>query len=348
MVTEKKTTSGVARAAQSPRTVTTRSTTRESGVPTGVPAGDVNNDNRVGEPASTGVEVRSDGGNSLSATPTLASSSPSPTSSTITTTQQSGNVLPIIASREPGNIAVPRRSPSPDWPVSPFGLKYADDIMERVRLLTHMEDKSSNRYGLTKIPRGSTWGSRDASLDDVLCHDGRPVITFLVGEVESASFTNEIGDPLKFIRIAIKPMYHSDVVAAHRMLRQHSHNVHRVEEFQIGIVEAGRRQSRRTRNSRNTTAYEFKYVYDASSRYGPKATMPQLTTRDIGYRDLVLVECKFIRFRADADTGKATYFISEWTSWRARFDIVSICRLQESGDDLESDGPSDNDDIPVV
>ncbi|KAI0355619.1 hypothetical protein OH77DRAFT_299828 [Trametes cingulata] len=347
MGTEKKAASGTARVTPISRTVTTRSSSASS----------TGRDNESGNTVSTsaaatdntGADLSSQSVSGLSSTSTLDSSASSPTPPTVPAAQQAAAVPVVVASQGRAiTVANGKRSPSPDWPISPFGLKYADDLMERVRLLTHMEDRSSNHYGLTKIPRGSNWGPRDESLDDVLCYDGRPVITFLVGEVESVSFTNEIGDPLKFIRIAVKPMYHADVVAAHRMLRQHCHNIHRSEELQIGIVEAGRRQSRRTRNSRNTTAYEFKYVYDASARYGPKATMPQLTVRDIGYRDLVLVECKFVRFRADSDTGKATYFASEWTSWRARFDIASICRLQESGDDLESEGPSDNDDIPIV
>ena len=74
--------------------------------------------------------------------------------------------------------------------------------------------------------------------------------------------------------------------------------------------------------------------------------MPSLSAREIGYRDLVLVECKLVRFRVDAETGKAIYN-SEWISWRARLDIISVCRLQMGDDDVESDGMEDED-VPVV
>lgn len=86
--------------------------------------------------------------------------------------------------------------------------------------MTNLYDAKSNRFGLTRIPKGATWGEEDEKLDDVLCADGRPVIALIIGEVDNASFFNEIGQPLKFVRISVQPMYHADVVMAHKMIKQ--------------------------------------------------------------------------------------------------------------------------------
>ncbi len=134
-----------------------------------------------------------------------------------------------------------------------------------------MTDAPSNRYGLTQLPRTSKWGPRDDKLDDVLCHDGRPLVTFLIGEVETASFFNEVDQPQKFVRVAVKPMFHADVATGHRIIRTLSANIKKgicccllplvaypdfvmflAEELQIGILEAGKRQTRRVKSSRNT------------------------------------------------------------------------------------------------
>ncbi|KAH9899676.1 hypothetical protein C8Q73DRAFT_638868, partial [Cubamyces lactineus] len=238
------------------------------------------------------------------------------------------------------------RSPSPEWPVSPFGFKYTEQMLERIRVLSRMCDEKSNRFGFTRAPKALRWGLQQSGQDDVLCHNGRPVIFFLVGEVENASFYDEHSIPLKYVRIAVKPMYHADLVAAHDLLKAYCHNVKKRDDLQPGIVEAARRQAKRTRTSKATEAYEFKHAYDASEQYGPKSSMPSLSVREIGYRDLVLVECKLVRFRVDAETGKAIYN-SEWISWRARLDIISVCRLQMGDDDVESDGMEDED-VPVV
>ncbi len=92
-----------------------------------------------------------------------------------------------------------------------------------------MADAPSNRYGLTRIPRSAKWGARDDKLDDVLCNDGRPIVTFLIGEVETASFFNELDQPQKFVRVAVKPMYHVDVAAGHRIIRSLSVNIKKGE-----------------------------------------------------------------------------------------------------------------------
>ncbi|EIW58455.1 uncharacterized protein TRAVEDRAFT_20460 [Trametes versicolor FP-101664 SS1] len=217
-----------------------------------------------------------------------------------------------------------KRAPSPEWPTSPFGLDYPDELLDRVRNLSTMADAASNRYGLTRLPRSAKWGPRDDKLDDVLCNDGKPIVTFILGEVENASFFNELEQPQKFVRVAVKPMFHADVATGHRIIRSLAANVKKAEELQVGIIEAGRRQTRRVKSSRNTVPYEFARVYDASERYGPKSIMRKLSAKDIGYRDLVLVECKIVRFRADSETGKAQYFLTEWGSWRVRFDIHVI------------------------
>lgn len=95
-------------------------------------------------------------------------------------------------------------------------------------------------------------------------------------------------------------------------------------------------------------AYEFRHTFDASDQYGPKSIMPKIQIRDLGYRDLVLLECKIVRFRVNAETGKASYSAKSWSSWRVRFDIVSVCRLYECGDDEVSDDPADDEAVPVV
>ncbi len=88
-----------------------------------------------------------------------------------------------------------------------------------------MADAPSNRYGLTRIPRAARWGPQDDKLDDILCNDGRPIVTFIIGEVDNASFYNELDQPQKFARIAVKPMYHADVNAGHRLIRTLASNV---------------------------------------------------------------------------------------------------------------------------
>ncbi len=86
--------------------------------------------------------------------------------------------------------------------------------------MTNLYDTKSNRYGLTRIPKGATWGEAEEKLDDVLCADGRPVIALVIGEIDNASFFDEIGQPLKFVRVSVQPMYHADVVMAHKMIKQ--------------------------------------------------------------------------------------------------------------------------------
>lgn len=66
-------------------------------------------------------------------------------------------------------------------------------------------------------------------MDDVLCSDGRPIIALLLGEVQDMSFFNEIGQPLKFVRMSVKPMYHADVVMGHRIIKQLAANVKKGE-----------------------------------------------------------------------------------------------------------------------
>ncbi|KAI0662232.1 hypothetical protein C8Q70DRAFT_909605, partial [Cubamyces menziesii] len=239
-----------------------------------------------------------------------------------------------------------RRSPSPEWPVSPFGMEYSEQMLERVTAFSRMCDEKSNRFGFTQTPKSVRWGLQETGLDDVLCYNGHPVIFFLVGEVENASFFDEHKNPQKYVRIAVKPMFHADLAAAHNLLKVYSHNVKKRDDLQYGVVEAARRQAKRTRTSKTTEAYEFRNVFDASEKYGPKSIMPTLSAWDIMYRDLVLVECKLVRFRVDAETGKAVYN-SGWVSWRARYDIVSVCRLQQGTDDVDS--PSENDEnVPVM
>ena len=132
-----------------------------------------------------------------------------------------------------------------------------------------MCDEKSNRFGFTRAPKALRWGLQQSGQDDVLCHNGRPVIFFLVGEVENASFYDEHSIPLKYVRIAVKPMYHADLVAAHDLLKAYCHNVKKRmyciwyrrllligrslgDDLQPGIVEAARRQAKRTRTSKAT------------------------------------------------------------------------------------------------
>ncbi|KAI0668578.1 hypothetical protein C8Q78DRAFT_934209, partial [Trametes maxima] len=238
------------------------------------------------------------------------------------------------------------RAQSPDWPTSPFGQTYDKDIMGRVRTLAHMADLNSGRFGPTCTPRQLKWGNSEASLEDILCHGGHPVIVMLVGEVESTSFYNEYNKPEKFVHISIKPLYRADLVAAQNMLRTYCEKV-KARLPAPGVVEAARRQTRKSHTSRGTEVYEFKHAYDASNKYGPKSTMPALSPSDIGYCNLVLVECKLVRFRVDQESGKATYYVYDWVSWRCRFDIVSICRIQVGDDGVSSD-VADEEDVPVV
>ncbi|KAI0649969.1 hypothetical protein C8Q79DRAFT_899935, partial [Trametes meyenii] len=240
-----------------------------------------------------------------------------------------------------------RRSKSPEWPVSAFGQRYDEETTERVRALAHMCDSNTNRFGLSRVSKQLKWGSAKAGLDEVLCNDGRPAIFMLVGEVEHAAFYDEYDKPEKFVRISIKPMYHSDLMVAHNMLRNCCHNVKTRPNFSLGVIEAARKQTRKTRNMRGTEAYKFKHAYDASNGYGPKSTMTTISPSDIGYRNLVLIECKMVRFRVDHESGKATYYMKDWASWRCRFDIVSICRLRQGQDNTDSDCGEDEN-VPVI
>ncbi|KAI0649971.1 hypothetical protein C8Q79DRAFT_923413 [Trametes meyenii] len=230
----------------------------------------------------------------------------------------------------PGSINASSGSGDADveWPISPFGQRYKEDVLHRVS-------------------KQLKWGSAKAGLDEVLCNDGRPAIFMLVGEVEHAAFYDEYDKPEKFVRISIKPMYHSDLMVAHNMLRNCCHNVKTRPNFSLGVIEAARKQTRKTRNMRGTEAYKFKHAYDASNGYGPKSTMTTISPSDIGYRDLVLIECKMVRFRVDHESGKATYYMKDWASWRCRFDIVSVCRLRVGEDEVDS-ADSDDENVPVV
>lgn len=91
---------------------------------------------------------------------------------------------------------------------------------------------------------------------------------------------------------------------------------------------------------------EFKYCYDASIKYDKKSAMPQIKVDRIGFRDLVLLETNFARFRVDQETGKATY-ANEWKNWRCRFELVSICRLNESDERVDQE-PLPDEDVQVV
>ncbi|KAH9855412.1 hypothetical protein C2E23DRAFT_866596 [Lenzites betulinus] len=283
-------------------------------------------------------------------TPTASSGNPSsPIASPHPATQGSPSMGSKSGSQRPrdtGNKA--KRAASPEWPISPFGLRYELELLDRVQCLTTVIDPNSNRYGMTKIPTQATWGTEEDGIDNTLCRNGRPVIVLLIGEVENASFFNETGQPLKFVRIAVKPMYHADVVAAHKLITHLSSNVKKDEDLQVGIVEAGRRQTRREKNSRHTIAYDFRHAYDASEQYGPKSVMPKIRAKDLGYRDLVVVECKVLRFHVEADTGKATYIAKKWASWRVRLDIVSVCRLHEAAEELESGSDEEDVAVPVI
>ncbi|KAI0670730.1 hypothetical protein C8Q78DRAFT_975069 [Trametes maxima] len=217
----------------------------------------------------------------------------------------------------------------------------------RVDNLAHMYNLKTNRFGLSRAPSGLKWGSLLSGTDDTLCHDDRPVVFMLVGEVKYAAFYDGCNNPEKYVRLLVRPTYHDDLVVAHDMLRTCCHNIISVPSPPPDVVEVGRKQTRRCRNTCGTEAYPFKHAFDASASYGPKSTMPLLSPADIGYCDLVLVECRLVRFRVDKDTGRATYYVYDWVSWRCRFDIVSICQLRV-GDEALTDDEVFDEDVPVV
>lgn len=83
-------------------------------------------------------------------------------------------------------------------------------------------------------------------------------------------------------------------------------------------------------------AYHFRHAYDASNKYGSKTTMPKIQPKEIGFRDVVIVEANVARFRCEAHSGKALYDGAPWGIWRTSFNIVSICRLQRGNVTTES------------
>lgn len=74
--------------------------------------------------------------------------------------------------------------------------------------------------------------------------------------------------------------------------------------------------------------YHFRHAYDTSNKYGSKSTMPKIQPKEIGFRDVVIVEANIARFRCEAHSGKALYDGAPWGIWRTLFNIVSICRLR--------------------
>lgn len=56
--------------------------------------------------------------------------------------------------------------------------------------------------------------------------------------------------------------------------------------------------------------------------------MPALSAGAIKYRDLVLIECRVVRFRWNVELNRPLYQ-GAWETWRTRYDIVRVCRLCE-------------------
>lgn len=64
--------------------------------------------------------------------------------------------------------------------------------------------------------------------------------------------------------------------------------------------------------------------------------MPKFDAKELGFRDVVVVEVNVACFRCEPHSGKALYDGSPWGIWRTLFNIVSICRLQRGTNTPES------------
>lgn len=64
--------------------------------------------------------------------------------------------------------------------------------------------------------------------------------------------------------------------------------------------------------------------------------MPKFEAKDLGYRDVVVVEVNITWFWCDKQ-GRALYDKSPWMTWRVTHNIISICRLQRGSLPVESD-----------
>ncbi|KAI0351709.1 hypothetical protein OH77DRAFT_847453 [Trametes cingulata] len=237
----------------------------------------------------------------------------------------------------------PERALTPDWILSPHKQTYTDALISRLRVLIDLEDTTNGRYTLPKLPAGLCWGTTPNKNDHLLCLGGKPLMVLLIGEVSQAYFVEKDGSPKKFVNVYIKAIRSSDYAAAERLLDSLTTYRGPQDKKKEGVITAGRRQTHRGRNPQERIAYHFKHAYDASRGYGQKSAMPVFAPEDIGYKDVVIVEANVGRFRCHPDDGRAVYDNAPWTTWRASFNIISVCRLYRgSSEPDESDEESDH------
>ncbi|EIW54146.1 uncharacterized protein TRAVEDRAFT_23341 [Trametes versicolor FP-101664 SS1] len=224
------------------------------------------------------------------------------------------------------------RLPSPDWILSPSRQRYSQALITRLQNLLDLSDSENGRYTIGRLPHNLKWGQTYEQDDNLYCLDGKPLLLLLVGEIEQTFFKDRDGNLKKSVTVYIRPIRATDATNAASLLASLTTYRGPIENENkyLGSIGASRSQTRRGPNAAERMVKKFTHAYDASGGYGSKKKMAALDCDTLGYKDVVIMETNIARFRCDPATGKAVYGVRNWTTWRASFNLLSVCRLSQA------------------
>ncbi|KAI1786951.1 hypothetical protein LXA43DRAFT_1098725 [Ganoderma leucocontextum] len=194
------------------------------------------------------------------------------------------------------------------------------DKQQRLLAFLNYVDPVDNRYGVTKVPPSATWGG-DGNLAKVMRFNNELVTVWIPGVVATKWFINLKGEPQNRVHISVQPLRDVDKEASLDLLRRSSPFI----EPKAGPIYAGKLMTQWVKGSDKPIVKPFEEFFDATTHFRQKRLMKRLKQSDIGYGDIVLVECNLTRWKTGENKSEA-----EWVEWKTAFDLISVCLLESA------------------
>ncbi|KAL7281811.1 hypothetical protein ACG7TL_005134 [Trametes sanguinea] len=204
-----------------------------------------------------------------------------------------------------------------------------DELLPRLQRLVEFREPAMNRYSLRCIPQDARWGigkgGRSSQYDRFLCHDGKPLVVWMVGVVKYVHLT----DPERF-SIGLSFFSEEDTNAAyHNLYGRSKHSAEPQEGDSFTFI--GKWVNSANRENEHT----FDNVYNAVDRelrgWNAEARIP---ASRIQVSDIVVVECYVKRFKDKSLNGGNR----GWNAWGVQYELLRIAQLYV--------GPGFRDELP--
>ncbi|KAI9059618.1 hypothetical protein FKP32DRAFT_1679687 [Trametes sanguinea] len=192
-----------------------------------------------------------------------------------------------------------------------------DELLPRLQRLCTFSEPAMHRYSIRCIPEDARWGigknGRTSQYDRFLCHNGKPLVIWMVGVVKYVHLT----DSERF-SIGIGFLSDADADAANRNLGGRCCPPREPEDDSFTFigkwVNSGNRENEQT----------FDNVYDAVDRelHGWNADAKIAASR-IQVSDIVMVECYIKRFKNKSLNNG----MRGWNAWGVQYELLRIAQL---------------------